>query len=156
MSISGWYESLPRRQDVCALLPMQWQSALPLPVLREGKLWLYVPFQRVWAQENALCCSPALAEMWFFGPGKRIGLFCDLKSTRGADECALLDRVELGESAIYRSNLALRKYLSELDALEREMDRNGKPAPGQMERCGELLQQALLIPGQRALYEGMR
>lgn len=156
MNISGWYESLSRRDDVCALLPEGWQSAPPQPVMREGKLWLYVPFQRVWAQENELCCSPALAEIWFCGPGRRIGLFCDLKQTQGADENALLDRIPVSESVIFRSNLALKKYLSELDELEKQLTRNGRIDPGRLEMCSGLLKRALLIPGQWALYEGMR
>lgn len=156
MNISKWYESLPCREDVRALLPGQWQSAPPQPVVREGELWLYVPFQRIWAEENALCCSPALGEMWFYGPAKRIGLFCNLQKTQGADEQAVMDRAEISESGIYRSNNALKGYLQALDELEKNMARTGAPAPGQLEKCNILLRQALLIPGQWALYEGMK
>lgn len=156
MNISEWYESLPKRADVRVLLPGQWQSAPPQPVVRERELWLYVPFQRVWAEEDALCCSPALGEMWFYGSAKKIGLFCDLQKSQGADAQAVMDRIKTGESGIYRSNLALKRYLLALDDLEERMAQSGAPAPRQLEECNALLKQSLLIPGQWALYEGMK
>lgn len=155
MMISKWYESLPGNEAVRALVSWQWQSAPPLPFLWKGELWLYVPFQRVWAEGDELCCSPLLGEMWFIGGAKQISEFRNLCLAEGEEEQAVLDRAKMSESAVYRSNNALRKYLQALDEMQERVHRTGAPAPGEMEKCRELLRQTLLLPGQWALYEGM-
>lgn len=155
MDIRKWYGNLCQQEDVRALIPMEWQPAPPQPVLRNGSLWLYVPCQRVWVENGNLLCSDKLAEIWFFGPEKKIASFDSLRQTEGADPKSVLAACELDEVAIYRSNLVLERYLLELDRLEKTIKRDGKPAPGQWKACQKLLKEALIIPGQSALYEGM-
>lgn len=152
--ISKWYESLPKNEAVCALVPWEWQSAPPMPFLRKGKLWLYVPFQRVWTEGDELCFSPLLGGMCVYANDGRIGEFRNLCLTEGADPQAVLERVKISESTIYRSNNALNNYLKKLNGLSFSIEHIGAFIPEEMERCRVLLHQALL-PGQWMLYEGM-
>lgn len=155
MDIREWYDNLCRREDIKALIPMEWQPAPPMPVFRNGELQLYVPFQRVWAGSGRILCSVKLAETWFCGPDRRVVRFDNLMKNEGADPERVLDACELDDVAIYRNNLVLERYLQELDRLEKAVVRNGKPAPGQMQACLKLLKESLIIPGQSALYEGL-
>lgn len=156
MDIKEWYGNLCQREDIRALIPMEWQPAPPQPVLRNERLWLYVPCQRVWVENGNLLCSDKLAEIWFCGLERKIAVFNNLCQTEGANPKSMLAGCKLDEVAIYQSNLVLERYLFELNRLEKTIERNGKPAPGQWKACQELLKEALIIQGQSALYEGMK
>lgn len=153
MNISEWYNTLCQREDVRTLIPMEWQPAPPKPFLRQGKLWLYVPCQRIWAEEGRILCSVKLGELWFCGAERSIVKFINWQQVENADPRQRLAECEMDDAEMYRRNLTLERYLMELERMEKAVARDQKLTTGQMEAYWKLLQEALIMPGQSELYE---
>lgn len=153
--VSGWFESLPGDKVLNALLPMQWQCAPPFPVLKDGRLMLYVPFQRVWEDGGELVCSPKLGEAFFLAETKRLALFADLCLTGEADPAAVLARSKMSSAQIHRSRVGLDHLLHMMDRLEQNICWKKEIRPEDVHAFRKLLPAALLMPEQISLYEGV-
>ena len=153
MNHLDWYQTLSCDDNLNSMLPMEWQPCPPMPLWKNGQLFLYIPYQRVWMEENQLCCSPKLGELWFQESTGRLVAFRNLQILGEADAEELFASRALAEDEIYRSNLVVERLLAELDKLEKYALRNHKVEKQQLEEYYRLLEKGLLFPEQLSLYE---
>lgn len=146
MNMEAWFQALTRDPAVSAVIPMELQPGLPLPLLCGEKLLFYVPFYRVQPTDAGIGYSDVLMEVCFSAVTKRIVSVKDLRVFEGVSAKELHETRFPADSRLREQELIGQDLFHRLDLLENEYRQTKTVSPRKLDDYARQLQESLLYP----------
>lgn len=146
MKMEAWFQALTRDPAISAIIPMELQPGMPLPLLCGEKLLFYVPYYRVQPMDAGVGYSGVLMEVCFAAVTRRIVSVKDLRVFGGASAKELHETRFPEDSRLREQELICQDLFHQLDLLENEYRQTKTVSSRKLDNYTLQLRESLLYP----------